>query len=207
MPDQLTETPSDEELREYLIDNVKMSAIAWSMPESEFQTDRLNPAYVASLGAATTLAGPFLDRIVDTLFAALQRLNDVPRTDGFWDERNRRPTLYKLRDYNYVIIKKNPDDRLSLWTQAALYLLHGSTNFGAKQWRRLHYVGDFDVSWPILAALVTELNSESTVEPLVELLERIELEAEAKAFLATFDACGDAWIVEWRDAVVAALDR
>jgi hypothetical protein len=205
MDDRLTETPTDEELRDYLLDNVRMSAIAWSVPGSEFRSDRLNPTYVASLGAATALARPFLDRVVETLFAALQRLNGVPRTDAFWDERNRCPTLYKLRDYNYAIFKKNPDDRLTLWTQAALYILHGSTNFGAKQWRRLHYVGDFDVSWPILAALVTELNAESTVEALVELLQRVEVEDEARAFLATFDACGDAWIIEWRDAVLAAL--
>jgi hypothetical protein len=206
MAERLTETPTDAELRDYLLENVRMSAIAWGLPDSEFNAEPLNPNYVASLRAFRTIGQPFLDRIVETLLAALRRLNDLPREDAFWDERNRSPTLYKLRDFNARVIQKDPDDVLALWTQAAFYLLHGSTNFGHKQWRRLHYAGDFEVSWPILAALVTELNAESTVAQLVELLERIELVQEAKTFLATFDVSNDPWIVEWRDAVVAALE-
>jgi hypothetical protein len=207
MEDRLSETPSDEELREYLMANVRMSAIAWFLQDSEFSEANLEPAYVASLRAYPAVGGgAFLQRVVDTLHEALKRLNDVPRDDPFWATRNKRPTLHKLRDFNHEVVRKNPDDPLALWTQAAFFILHGTNNFGAKQWRRLHYAGEFDVSWPILAALVTELNAEPTVEPLVELLDRIEMVPEARAFLETFDACGDPWIVEWRDSVVAALD-
>jgi hypothetical protein len=206
MDERLSEAPSDEELREYLMDNLRMSAIAWHFPDSQFSTGHLDPRYLSSLRAYPLVGGGlFLERIVETLSAALRRLNAVPRDDPFWETRNKRPTLYKLRDYNYHIFKKNPDDPLTLWTQAALFIVHGTNNFGAKQWRRLHYVGEFDVSWPILAALVTELNAEPTAEQLVELLDRIEMVDEALAFLKTFDACGDDWIVEWRDGVVKAL--
>ncbi len=208
MTHRLSETPSDAELREYLMENAKMSAIAWAIPDSQFSDAKLAPDYVASLRAFPKVGGGLFVRLVlDKLTDALRRLNDLPRDNPFWDERNRRPTLYKLRDFTHNIIAKNPDDELGVWTQAALYILHGSNNFGQKQWRRLHYIGNFDVSWPILAAIMTELNADPTVEQLVELLDRIEMVDEAKAFLATFDACGDPWIVEWRDAVVTALDR
>lgn len=207
MADRLSETPTDDELREYLIDHAKMSAIAWGIPDSEFSTGKLDPVYVASLRAFPQVGGGlFFQKVLDILLDALRRLNAVPRDDPFWDDQNKRPTLYKLRDFNARVIQKNPNDALALWTQAAFYILHGSTNFGHKQWRRLHHIGGFDVSWPILAALVTEINADPTVEQLAELLDRIELVDEARAFLATFDACGDPWIVEWRDAVLAALD-
>ena len=207
MESRLSEAPSDEELRGYLMENLRMSAIAWHFPDSQFSEAHLAPTYVASLHAYPRVGGGlFLERIVSTLFAALKRLNDVPRNDEFWDERNKRPTLHKLRDFNYRVIKNNPDDPLALWAQAALFIVHGTNNFGAKQWRRLHNAGEFDVSWPILAALVTELNAEPTAEALAELLDRIEMVDEATAFLKTFDACGDEWIVAWRDGVLAALE-
>jgi hypothetical protein len=207
MSERLSETPSDEELRAYVLANAKMSAIAWSIPDSEFADGTLATDFLASLRAFPLVGGAlFVQRLLDTLVEALRRLNALPRDDPFWQGRNPRPTLYKLRDFNAAILRANPDDRLALWTQAALYVLHGSTNFGPKQWRRLHYVGDFDVRWPVLAALVTELNAEPTVEALAELLDRVEAVDEARAFLATFDACGDPWIIGWRDAVIAALE-
>jgi hypothetical protein len=207
MSDRLSETPTDEELRAYVVANAKMSAIAWAIPDSEFSDGKLDPAYLASLRAVPLVGGGlFVAKVIDALAASLSRLNALPRDDAFWEGRNPRPTLYKLRDFNAHVVRKNPDDALALWSQAALYILHGSTNFGHKQWRRLHYVGDFDVRWPIIAALVTELNADPTVEALAELLDRVGAVDEAKAFLATFDACGDPWIVNWRDAVLAALE-
>lgn len=207
MTPRLSEAPTDEELREYLLANVKMSPIAWNFPDSEFSTAKLAPDYVASLRAFPLVGGSlFLQRVVDALFAGLQRLNGLPRDDPFWESRNPRPTLYKLRDFAAKTVQRDPNDVVALWTQVGLYILHGSRNFGAKQWRRLHYVGQFDVTWPILAALVTEINADPTVEPLTELLDRIEMKEEARAFLRTFDACNDPWIIEWRDAVLAALD-
>jgi hypothetical protein len=207
MNERLSETPSSDELRAYVLENAKMSAVAWCVPNSEFADGKLAPEYLASLRAFPLVGGAlFVQRLLDALVEALERLNALSRDDPFWGGRNLRPTLLKLRDHNAEILRKNPDDRVALWAQAALYVLHGSTNFGPKQWRRLHYVGDFDVRWPVLAALATELNADPTAEALAELLDRVEAVPEAREFLATFDACGDAWIVAWRDAVVAALD-
>ncbi len=208
MDDRLGETPTDAELRDYLLATVRMSPLAWNFADSEFKEDKLDRGYVRTLRAFAASAGgaAFVARLVDTLHEALRRLNAIPRDDPFWSSRNKRPTLYKLRDLNAQILKKEPGDALALWTQAALYLLHGSTNFGHKQWRRLHHEGAFDVSWPIMAALVTELNAEPTGEALVELIDRIEEVEPARAVLRSLDETGDPWILEWRDGVLAALD-
>jgi hypothetical protein len=205
---RLNERPSDDELGAYLLETIRMSPIAWSVPDSEFDSEKLDPGFVASLRAFAALpsGAAFLAKVREVLHDALRRLDAVSRDDPFWEGRNLRPTLYKLRDYNARIISKNPDDAEALWTQAALYILHGSTNFGQKQWRRLHYVGRFDVAWPILAALVTELNAGPTGDALVELVDRIEVVDEAKSFLQSLDATGDPWIIGWRDDVLAALE-
>ena len=199
--------PTDEELREYLLAIVKMSPIAWNFAGSEFNQEHLDADFVRSLRAFAGFGeGAFVARVFDSLLDALRRLNALPRDDPFWEGRTKAPTIYKLRDYNHHVLRKNPDDVDALWTQAALYLLHGSTNFGQKQWRRLHYAGHFDVSWPILAALVTELNSGPTGEELVELIDRIEAASDAKRFLRSLDATHDPWILTWRDEILAALD-
>lgn len=207
MEERLSETPSDEELREYLVATVKMSPIAWNFAGSEFSEEHLDPGFVGSLKAYASFGGgAFIAKVFETLLDALRRLNALSRDDAFWESRTKAPTLHKLRDFNHEILRKNPDDAEALWTQAALYILHGSTNFGQKQWRRLHYAGHFDVSWPILAALVTELNSAPTGEELVELIDRIEVAGEARSFLRSLDETGDPWILTWRDEVLAALD-
>lgn len=204
--DRLGETPSDDELRDYLLANAKMSAIAWAVPDSEFAEGTLDPAYLASLRAVPLIGGAlFVQRLLDVLLEALRRLNALERDDPFWEGRNPRPTLYKLRDFVAAILRREPNDVPALWAKVALYVLHGSTNFGAKEWRRLHSVGPLDVRWPVLAALLTELNAEPTVEALAELVDRIDARMDARAFLATFDACGDPWIIGWRNAVVDAL--
>lgn len=201
------EAPSDDHLREYLEANMRRSAIAWHYPDSDFRPDLVDPGFVASLRAFEVVGGGlFLDCVVDALFEALRRLNALPRTDELWSGTNGRPTLFKLRDHVACTLRAAPGDTAALWAQAGLHLVHGSSNFGAKYWRRLHHEGDADVRWPVLAALLTELNASPTGNELVELLDRTERQAEACAFLSSFDACGDPWVLRWRDDIVAGLD-
>lgn len=198
--------PTDDELFAYLVGHLRRSAIAWHLRDSEFRPDLLDASFVASLGAYATIGGgELLDRLIDTLFDALRRLNATPRTDELWTGTNGRPTLFKLRDHVATVLRADPGDSLALWTQIALTIVHGSSNFGAKQWRRLHHEGQDDVRWPILAALVTELNADPTGNELVELLDRTGRVAPARAFLSTFDTCRDPWILQWRNDVDDAL--
>ena len=207
MTERLSEAPSEEELREYLLANVRMSAVAWGVRDSEFDESRLDPEYVESLRAVLGLgADRFIDRVVEALLDGLLRLNALSRDDPFWAGRTRSPTLHKLRDFTFEIAERDRKDVRALWTQAAFHLLHGSLNFGQKQWRRLYLAGEFDVSWPIFAAMVTELNAEATDRELAALLLRVDKEAEARSFFARFDATEDPWVLNFRERVLAALD-
>jgi hypothetical protein len=204
--EHLATIPTDDELFEYLVGHLRRSAIAWHLEDSEFRPDLLDAGFVASLSAFSAVGGrELLDKLIDTLFDALRRLNAMPRSDEIWVGTNGRPTLFKLRDHVAVVLGANPGDPLALWTQIALSIVHGSSNFGAKPFRRLHHEGVDDVRWPILAALVTELNSAPTGNELVELLDRTERRDEARVFLATFADCPDSWVRQWRDDVDAAL--
>jgi hypothetical protein len=205
--DRLPELPTDAELAAYLADHLAMSALAWHFPGSQFSSEKLDPGYLRSLAAYSAIAGPFVDRIVEALLSSLKRLNAVPREDTFWGDRTKSPTFYKLRDFNTRILQKDPNDVGALWAQAAMNLVHGSGNFGAKQWRRLHYVGEFEISWPILAALVTELTGDPTIDQLVELIDRIEQKAEARTVLASLDLGGDPWLIEWCSTLDTALSE
>lgn len=205
--ENLTQIPTDDELFEYLVGNLRRSAVAWHLEDSEFRPDLFDPGFVASLRAFSAIGGgELVDRLIDTLFDALRRLNELPRTEELWSGTNGKPTLFKLRDHAAMVLGSNPGDSLALWTKIALSIVHGSSNFGAKQWRRLHHEGLDDVRWPILAALVTELNAAPTGNELVELIGRTERTAAARAYLSTFDACGDPWILQWRDDILGVLE-
>jgi hypothetical protein len=204
--ESLSQVPTDDELFAYLVGHLRRSAVAWHLEDSEFRPDLLDAGFVASLEAYSRIGGgELIDRLIDTLFDALRRLNATPRSDELWAGTNGRPTLFKLRDHIAIVLGATPGDTLALWTQIALSIVHGSSTFGAKQWRRLHHEGLDDVRWPILAALVTELNSAPTGNELVELLDRTERRTPARVFLATFDVCDDPWILRWRDDVDEAL--
>jgi len=199
--------PSDEEIFAYLVGHLRHSAIAWHLEDSDFRPDLLDPTFVASLGGfARVGGGELLEKLIDAIFDSLCRLNLIPRSDPLWAGTNGRPTLFKLRDHNASVLLERPGDSLALWTQIALFIVHGSSNFGAKQWRRLHHEGQVDVRWPVLAALVTELNASATGDELVELLDRTGRRRAGMEFLSTFDVCQDKWIVRWRDDIVEALD-
>ena len=89
-----------------------------------------------------------------SIFECLCQLNHLPRTDPFWTNTNRRPTLYKLNDYCRLVLENNPQDTLALWTMAALAVTWGVDGFGYEQWKALHALDNFDVAWPICAALL-----------------------------------------------------
>lgn len=182
-----------------------MSAIAWHFEGSQFSTEHLDAGYLVSLKVYSRIGARFLERVVEALLGSLVRLNALPRDDAFWDGRTHTPTLQKLRDHCASIVQKSPNDVPALWAQIGLNVVHGTNNFGAKQWRRLHSVGEFDISFPILSALVTELNSDPTIEALVELIDRLDLKPQTVEYLESLEVSESPWIDEWRSTVLAGL--
>ena len=87
--ESLSQIPADDELFEYLVGHLRRSAVAWHLSDSEFRPDLLDAGFVASLGAFSAIGGSeFVDKLIDTLFDALRRLNATPRTDAIWAGTN-----------------------------------------------------------------------------------------------------------------------
>jgi len=103
MPELKNETPTDQELRHYFMEH-------WSPSmEPAVQTggDNLSEAY--RLGCDRLLR-----RVGECIFESLQRLNQLPRTDLFWRNTNKRPTIFKLSDFGKYVLERNADDQQAL---------------------------------------------------------------------------------------------
>ena len=138
MPVLKNEIPTEEELNRYFIEGQNAGLCL------------IRDSY------ATQYPGcePFCTKAREIIFECLCRLNRLPRSDPFWTGTNRRPTIPKLRDYCKLILKDNPHDAIAIWTMGALDVWQCVDGFGYEHWKALHGLGNFDVSWPICAALL-----------------------------------------------------
>ncbi|MDD2802349.1 MAG: hypothetical protein PHE96_12925 [Methylococcales bacterium] len=134
MPRLKNEIPTDEELRSYFMEYLGL----------------LSSGYASEYPGCDS----FCMKARESIFESLCRLNRLPRSDSFWSNTNFRPTIYKLGDFCRLVLKSNPQDTLALWTIAALDVSNGVDGFGYKQWKVLCDLGNFDVTWPICAALL-----------------------------------------------------
>src|SRR5262245_38152393 len=94
MPELKNEIPTDSELREYFLEHFS------STVEGEMYAppNRGVPELTAGCNRLIKKAG-------ESIFASLQRLNQLERTDPFWRGTNRRTTVYKLIEFCDVVLK------------------------------------------------------------------------------------------------------
>jgi hypothetical protein len=194
VPELKNEVPTDQELRDYfmehygyLVDLLNLHN-AGSDAESEVtRALRLLPG----LGCKG-----FLSTALESIFASLQRLNRLPRTDPFWRNTNRRPTVYKLNEFCQLVLQRDPNDALALWTVIAMRIFHGRDNFYPREWRRLYESGQLETGQVVCAALCSGLTGGDT-EGFIELLIEIGAVEEARTMLEQFRASGSELIAEW----------
>src|SRR5579859_4401015 len=119
MPELAHETPSQDELNAYLREHLARSMVApfGMMPE---QLSRSFPTGVAqAFISLRRLDGrEFAERAFNAIFAGLNRMNSVPRNHPFWQNTNRRPTIYKLAEFCSVKLAEDPHDLDALWAAA-----------------------------------------------------------------------------------------
>jgi hypothetical protein len=151
MPELKNEVPTDQELREYYMEHYGylVELLNHQHPESGADTEffralRLLP----SLGCKD-----FLSTALESIFASLQRLNRLPRTDPFWHNTNRRPTVYKLHEFCQLVLQKDPNDALALWTVMAMSIFAGADSSYSREWRRLNELGRLETGQVVCAAL------------------------------------------------------
>jgi len=199
MPELKNETPTDSELREYFLEHFS------STVEGEMYAppNRGVPELTAGCNRLIKKAG-------ESIFASLQRLNQLERTDPFWRGTNRRPTVYKLIEFCDVVLKENAGDVLALWTQLALEVVWGGNNglFDLEQLRQLRAAGKLEAEELICAELYIEFNCDcSTASTTARLLRELGMSDEAKPVLATGRRSADGDIVNWCESVLANLSK
>ena len=133
-PEQKSEGPTEEDLRRDVLANLGL----------------LGAAYASEYPGCES----FCKKAIASIFESLCQLNRLARSDPFWTDTNRRPTLHTLDSYCGLMLQANPQDVLALWTMAALDVSRGADGFGYRHWKALYDLGHLDVAWPICAALL-----------------------------------------------------
>ena len=195
MPELQNEIPTKEELYRYFMERCAR------LMQPDVQTDNDNLAEAFRLGCKQLLR-----RTGECIFESLQRLNQLPRTDPFWRNTNKRPTIFKLDQFGRRELDIKPDDRQALWMLAALDVFHGSNSFGRAYWMRLQKLGDFDITWALLAGLWAEVNFGIGSSEMAKLLIEMESVGEARPLLELFAESRSEQITVWAEAVLELIE-
>jgi hypothetical protein len=159
------------------------------------------------IGGPAPAGDDVFSRMEPAILETLHRLDTLPRDHPFWRNTNKRPTIYKLRDFCEMVLRENPADEGALWCQAALSVSGCDNLFGFQFWKLLHGLGKLQVRWPIEAACLVQLMSGvPTIEPLVVLLWELELQEEGRAALLELYP-SDSAIYQWATMVVPLLAK
>ena len=198
------EIPSDSELRDYFL-----AEFAFTV------TGELPPPLGAVASAELSLAWAdfarlggkcFLQSLGESIYASLQRLNQLPRTDLFWHQTNRRPTVYKLHEFCALVLKRNPADSLALRTTLALSVLQGSAFWGLAQWRQLRAAGALTAEEVVCQAIYSELVlGEGEPSATAELFAELDLVAAAKPLLEECRKSEAKLLHDWGESLLTEL--
>src|SRR5262249_44135392 len=197
MPELKYEIPIDGELREYFLEHFAFLVKGEMLVSPERAGDSELRARCDRL----------IKKAGELIFASLQWLNRLKRTDPFWRGTNRRPTVYKLIEFCDVTLKENPGDELALWTQLALSVAWGNS-LSLEQWKQLQATDKLKAEDLICTEMHIELCSGcGTASRTARLLRELRLSDEAKPVLATGCRSADGAIVNWRESVLANLSE
>lgn len=200
------EVPTEAELSAYLFDRLKSSGIAMLShhPHSEIQ---LHPDVNEALDylSASPLRERFLHTAHGTLLGELQRLNRLPRDNPFWLNTNRRPTLFKLRDFAAHGQNADPQDAPSLLTQAVMDMVD-VTAFRPDLWTKLHGANVVDLEFVVFSALLFEVTGTPNVEEFVVFTRRTGTIQQVTAHLRAMEGRAGRIFEEWAQQVLASLE-
>lgn len=150
----------------------------------------------------------FIRTMSGLVVEAFRQLDALPRSDGFWEGTNRRPTGNKLSGFCEKLLRDRPGDIPVLWMRAGVASVI-CLYFHPTTWMRLMAATRFDLSWPIGAALVGEaLGSYDTVRDLVAVLTESGRVPEAMPELARMkQKAGNINASEWAGKVIDELSQ
>lgn len=203
MPELAHETPSQDELDIYLREHLTRSTFApfGMMPE---QLSRSFSADVArAFISLSRLDGQaFARQAFKAIFAGLNRMNDLPRNHPFWHKTNRRPTIYKLAEFCHMKRIESPGDPELLWAAAIIPVWFGHNDFGQEAWLKLSHLPEFEVRWPLYAALTLHLTANFTEEQVSNFLREANAIRESTPILRQRAMESEGLSVTWATRVL-----
>lgn len=205
MPEIHDEIPSDIELAEYLQASLASSAFDLLDTAAQFP-NRYAPAHVEALQYLSSCAirKDFYSGLRASLFLALKRLNQLPRTDPFWSNTNRRPTLYKLPAFCERTLSANPHDIEALLAITALAVISVG-EFRQGRWTQLLGRNAVSAKWVVFAAMLMEMTGSVDTHHLAECAKAAGREAEVVSELNEAARNGGAAIAGWANQMLTLL--
>jgi hypothetical protein len=206
MPELIHETPSESELKAYLEEHLASSMLApFGMTAEE-----LSKSFCLEVGRAFAslkeLDGQaFAQRAIDAIFTGLTMMNGFPRGEPFWRGTNCRPTIYKLGEFCQLERIADPRNLTALWAAAILPVWFGSNDFGQEAWVELSRLPEFDLRWPLYAALTIHLTANATEEQVSRFLREANATRESGPILRRIATEGRGLAVPWATQVLQLI--
>jgi hypothetical protein len=190
------------------MEHLAHSALAPFQMSQEELNQSFAPEVAQAFASLTRLDGrEFSSRVFDAILAGLERMNSLVRTDPFWTNTNRRPTIYKLAEFCHIELIRSPNDPNILFAEAVLAVWFGRNDFGQEAWYALSRLPGFDLRWPIYAAVTTHLSANSTEDQLAEFLSEPNVKLAAIPVLRRFECEAGGLVVLWARTVLRLLDE
>ncbi len=206
MPELIHETPSESELKAYLQEHVASSMLAPFGMTAEELSRSFCPEVAQAFVSLKQLDGQaFAQRAIDAISTGLTMMNGLPRSDPFWRGTNCRPTIYKLREFCQLKRIEDPRNHTFLWGAAILPVWFGSNDFGQEAWLELSRLPEFDLRWPLYAALTTHLTANATEEQVSSFLREAKEIRESGPMLRRIAKEGDGLAVPWATQVLQLI--
>jgi len=206
VPELRDEVPSDEALQAYCEEHLRNSIFSL-IASSRLELERTYAAdIVLAIETLHTVGGErFCELAMSSILDSLRRLNRLPRTDPFWVNTNKRPTIYKLPDFCKGILIDEPHDVLSLWTLGSITVWSYSNQFGQHYWERLYRLGQVELTSALTAALLIQITSNDTAQQFAEFLQESDAIVEGSSHLTRLREHGAAFLCTWVDRVLACM--
>ena len=147
----------------------------------------------------------FALRAVDAISTGLAMMNGLSRSDPFWQGTNSRPTIYKLSEFCRMKRVEDPRNRALPWAVAVLPVWFGSNDFGQEAWLELSRLPEFDLRWPLCAALTTHLNANETEEQVASFLREANAVHESGPILRRIATEAEGLAGQWATQVLRLI--
>jgi hypothetical protein len=199
------QVPTDQELAAYLDESLRSSSISlladYPQNQKHYQHEIVEAlAYMSS----HPVSSEFVSKLRSSIFLSLQRLNQLPRTNDFWNGTNFRPTIPKVGEFCDQILSHDADDVTSLLTITAMTIFH-TGEFQRGRWTQLRSLNAVSLEWVVFAAMFMESCGADDSREFADFVRSSGSESTITPILEEISENGGRLLSEWSRKVLALL--